>query len=371
MSGTQRAWAWVAHLRAGGTLPWHAFEAPSEPLVPGTGRLPGAAQLEVLRRLTLVAGEPVDDRLADAVLAASAPGRGQPDLALTGVGDGTEFGPPPADPLLIDPAELLRLAAGLLGDRLTVARPSDHALPPRRLRVPWRDDHRIMGPPALADSVRAALDEAGHRRGRRTPLVVLVADGLDALLADIHRWRLTQGATPRWDWWLGHWAQRDALPPRADLLAIAHRWAERVGADRVHVVLGPTPAPVVGELLGTPTAHATVDGLSPAACEVLRSVNAVLRIATPPEESQRLRDEVLLPALAPYAGPVRAVPRRHRDWVTARAADLGAGLLEAGYAVHGDPAVLAAETAGAAAPTADEALDLALRTLLDLKEGAR
>ena len=77
--GRARAWAWIDHLRHGGTTPWRDWTSAD-----GTERsrfLPGAQQLELLRRLNLV-GQP-KQRLVERVVAASAPGRGRPDLELS------------------------------------------------------------------------------------------------------------------------------------------------------------------------------------------------------------------------------------------------------------------------------------------------
>ena len=50
-----RAWGWVASLRDGGTTPWAAWSAEAD----RTSRLlPGAQQLEVLRRVNLAAAAP-------------------------------------------------------------------------------------------------------------------------------------------------------------------------------------------------------------------------------------------------------------------------------------------------------------------------
>ena len=67
-AGRARAWAWVAHLRAGGTTPWAAWTA-TDAVRPRAGYLPGAQQLELLRRLNL-AGRP-SPTLVERVLAAS------------------------------------------------------------------------------------------------------------------------------------------------------------------------------------------------------------------------------------------------------------------------------------------------------------
>jgi len=78
-TGRARAWAWVAHLRSGGTTPWRAWTAADAPdrdrFARGGRYLPGAQQLELLRRLN-AAGRPTAS-LVDRVLNASAPGRGR------------------------------------------------------------------------------------------------------------------------------------------------------------------------------------------------------------------------------------------------------------------------------------------------------
>ena len=85
---------WVAHLRAGGTTPWLAWTDPGAGDEPAGRALPGAQQLELLRRINLarrrahgpVATATPRTRLADRVLAAPAAGRGKADLPLIGAG---------------------------------------------------------------------------------------------------------------------------------------------------------------------------------------------------------------------------------------------------------------------------------------------
>ena len=109
-TGRARAWAWIAHLRAGGTTPWRSWS--STDAARRGPYLPGAQQLELLRRLNL-AGRP-SPTLVERVLAASAPGRGRPDLELVGVDEDRRFGPPAVDPAELPDDELLRVATGLL-----------------------------------------------------------------------------------------------------------------------------------------------------------------------------------------------------------------------------------------------------------------
>lgn len=388
--GTGAGWAWVDHLRAGGTTPWAAYDAraaaASDDRSPGSGPaggtgpagvLPGAAQLEVLRRLNERQDAALPADLVDRVLGSSGPGRGQPERSLRGVGDGTRFGPRPADPGRLGTAELIRVTVGVLAE-LALAVPPQAGIEAVAVRVPWRRDHRLLGDPVLADGVRRALDAAGHRRGLRPPVALVLGRDLGTLLAEVWRWRVTQGATPTWRWWVAHWARRDELPPRADLAALAGQWAERVGAGHVHVVLGPDPAADAGRLVGHRGALvAPYASLVPApdGLEVLRRANAALRVMVSPERHRAVLDEVLLPAVCAHAGPAGdapAVPEEQRDWVRGRAERLRAEVLAGGYPVHGDPDALLPAFGGRPGTATPEAvLDVALRTLLTVKEADR
>ena len=125
--GEQRAWGWVAHLREGGTTPWQEWHERGE----SHGRyLPGAQQLELLRRLN-AAGSP-DRALGESVLAASAAGRGRPDLELVGAGPDSTFGPAPVDPAELPAGELVRVAASVLADQVVDAGAPAQGEPARR-----------------------------------------------------------------------------------------------------------------------------------------------------------------------------------------------------------------------------------------------
>jgi hypothetical protein len=361
----------VEHLRAGGTTPWADFTGEStvsDPL------LPGAIQLEVVRRLNLVDGRdhPSHRRLADRVLASSAPGRGQPDLELVGVHDGSPFGPRPVDPAALPTEELLRMAVGVLAELVLERDPGVRPEPRTLPAAPWRRGYHLAGDPQLARHAREALADAGRRPGRRAPVAVLLVDDLGGMLADVWTWRVQQGVTPTWRWWLAHWARRDQLPPRLDLTAVAARWADRVGRGRVHLVVG-TPLP--GDLLGI-RVDPPADRLSAGAAEVVRHANTVLAVLASPEQHQRVLDDVLLPALAAERGAPPAVPARHREWVRRRADRLVEELTAAGYPVHGDLAALVPRSTdgpatGPDATTQSEALAVALRALLGTREVGR
>src|SRR5512133_1345670 len=95
-AGEARAWGWVGHLRDGGTTPWADWSAPAPDDQQAGRYLPGAQQLELLRRINQ--RRLPSPELAERVLATSAPGRGRPDLGLVGVLLESRFGPPPVDP---------------------------------------------------------------------------------------------------------------------------------------------------------------------------------------------------------------------------------------------------------------------------------
>jgi hypothetical protein len=361
VTGAERGWAWVDHLRSGGSTPWHDFAGAADAPRAGARLLPGAIQLEVARRLNALDGRDDPDHrvLVEAVLTASAPGRGQPDLELVGIHGGSPFGPPPVDPAALPVEELVRMAAGVLADRALVL-PAPPLVERRRLPVPWRRGHHLVGDPLLADHSRDALRDAGRRPGLRSPVVVLHADDLAAMLAHVWTWRVQHRVTPSWGWWLNHWARRDELPPRVDLTTVAARWAAQVGRDDVHVVVGTPPVALLGVAPGP-----RPDPLSADAGELLTRVNGVLRVLVTPEKHQRLLDGVLLPLLADERGARPAVPARRQAWVRGRAERLVEELSGAGYPVHGDLASLVPRSGQEpAATTAAGVLDVALRALL-------
>ena len=201
MTGPARAAAWVAHLREGGTTPWAEWtgtvDGPTPPV------LPGAQQLELLRRVNQRAAVP--DALVERVLAASAAGRGRPDLELVGARPASDFGPPPVDPADLPAEELLRVAALLLAEDLAAEGDPDerHDRPDdlgrllgdaaRRMKRsgrgpwlrPWRTKYKLVGDPWRADALRRDLIARGRPPGGRGALVLVVADDLATMLGDL------------------------------------------------------------------------------------------------------------------------------------------------------------------------------------------
>lgn len=353
-TGEARAWGWVDHLRAGGTTPWAAWSVIAEPSLHA---IPGAQQLELLRRLN-EAGTPATV-LVERVLATSAPGRGQPDLELVGAAHDSRFGPPPVDPADVPVRELLRVAIALIAEDLVAA--GVPASPRPGVVRPWRTRYRLVGDPELADPVRAALVARGRPPGGRLPKVLVLGASVDRMLADAWTRRAFDFGAPGWRTWLEQVTRHDRMPGRIDILAQARAWSARAGRSRVHVVLDPAELPGllgVGRLATAPAPAAAVPDLA-------RRVATVLGLHVPDGQRTALLQHRLRPLLEGSAGEPLALPEEHHAWAHAQAQRVADGLRRAGYAVHGDPhSLLPTDRSGARAPDAGETLRLAMRLVL-------
>ena len=354
--GVRRAWGWVSHLREGGTTPWRDWSVEGE----ARGRiLPGAQQLELLRRLNL-AGDPTP-RLAQRVLEASAPGRGRPDLELDGAVERLAFGPPPVDPGSLPDDELIRVATGVLADDVVAAGVPEPRRP--RFQWPWHARYRLVGDPAIARPAREEMTARGRPPGGRGALVLVVGTDLGRMMVDAWTTRSLDEGAPRWRDWLDSIVQRDVVPPRVDLVAAARTWADRVGPGRVRIVLDQSALP---GLVGTRRPLPTSPELSADATDLVRRVAAVLGLLVVQERRAALLSENLRPRLAAMPGPPLVVPPEHGEWVRRRAERMRRTLLRAGYAVHGDlDALLPRDRSGVPDPSDAGVLALAVRLLLD------
>jgi hypothetical protein len=355
-AAVRRAWGWVAALREGATTPWRDFT--------GTGDrrghyLPGAQQLELLRRLN-AAGRP-GATLVERVLTASAPGRGRPDLELVGTTDESRFGPRPGDPEELPRAELVRVATGLIAEDLVAAGPPQ-PVPEGRPR-PWRRAYRLVGDPWLADPVRAELRRRGRPPGGKRPTILVVGTDLGTMLADAWTARSFAEGGAGWRDWLGGFVAHDRMPPRADLVTHARTWADRVGPERVQIVVSAEHLP---SLVGVRRPLPAPPAYSADAVDLARRVSAPLGLLVLPDVRERLLRDRLGPRLADAPGDRLGIPAAHVEWVQVRAARMRDALLRAGYAVHGDPDALVPD-APAEGSTPDDAgvLSLAVRLLLD------
>jgi hypothetical protein len=347
---SDRVRAWAQELRGGSRDTWAEFlDGPATTPAGGTdgigdGPLPGAAQLELVRRLA--AGEPSLPRfreLADLVLTTAGPGRGLLDIPLPWPAART-VGTPPVGPEDLPADELLRVSAGVLARLLagehdpTTSRP---ARPSRPWRA-WRPGFTLLGAPTTVELVRGALRRRGLREGGSRTTWFVLGGPLEDLM--VQRWsaRVHAGAGLRWQRLWRNSATNDRLPPGITLPAIARHVADEFGHARVHVVLAEDPSTVlaqVADVLGVPADPLERRG-EVLATDLLRRVNPVLGLTLGEEARRRVVDRVW-PAIAegePVA-PLGA-PKAHLDWAIATGEKMAGALRGARYAVHGDPAIV-------------------------------
>jgi hypothetical protein len=378
----QVAWSWTEHLRHRGTTTWTEWLAsacaPGTP-VPAGWPVPGAAQLELVRRLATVSrlDEPAFARLADLVLARSAPGRGQGHQPLwwPGQPSGRRFGAPPVDPSVVPEEELLRVAVGSLAE-LALQSPADRAAGSAR-RLGWfaRGPRiEVVGAPVTAAAVRHRLGLTPRRSRDRVTDVVVLVEPFDRLLAEVWSARVQRGAPVRWTGFVRRWSGRTELPPAADLAGLARQWADRVGAGRVHLVSTEGDrAAAIRDALGLPTrrpgAPPRLRELAPEAVDLCRRVNAVLAVRVE-QERHRAALTSLVRSLATHGpGQCLTVPGRRRHWARSRAHGLADDLRSGGYRVHGDLGRLLPAFAGVTGPDTGEELAVALSGCARLAEG--
>lgn len=354
--GVRRAWGWTAHLREGGTTPWRDWTADGEP----RGRvLPGAQQLELLRRLN-AAGRPSPD-LATRVLDASAPGRGRPDLELAGAVERLEFGPPPVDPADLPDDELLRVLAGLLAEDVVATGLPEPARAARPVR-PWRQRYRLVGDPVLADPRRRDLIARGRPPGGRGSVVLVLGTDVGRMLVDEWTARSLGYGAPPFREWVGRVVRGD-LPQRIDLARTADFWRGQVGRQRVRIVLDLDALP---RLVRVRRAPAGAPLLSADAVELGRRVGQVIGLLAVPPLRRELLRTTLLPRLVGAPGPELVLPGRHLARVRGEATRMRDALLRGGYPVHGDPdGLLPVARPGVPEPSDAGALALGMRLLLE------
>lgn len=351
------AHGWVAHLRDGGTTPWLEWAGPA---ATPAGPLPGAQQLELVRRINLAPGSSAwrrGDR--DRVLTAPAAGRGRADLPLLGL-EHCGFGAAPVDPSTISAHELLRVASVLLADDLVALGPDPVGSSWAR---PWRRRFRVVGDPLVAVAMREHLLARGRPEGGPRPFVVAVGRPLDELLAHTWTQRCFETGATRWPEWLRFWRERDQLPDRADLVASVRRWGGRGPFVRVVTDLDLLP-----RQLGVRSLPAVrVPGADQA--ELARRVAAVVGLKVPAHERPALMRTLQQRIPDSGVAPV-GVPALEREWIARSAARTVRAVTRAGYSVVGDLADLEPRPVASAAPRPSgpddrQVLDLAIRMVVD------
>jgi hypothetical protein len=370
-ANTAAAWLWVDHLRSGGTTPWLAWLAEASNADDprrGDRLLPGAQQLELVRRLN-VAGRP-SAGLVERVLVASAPGRGRQDLELLGAVEPLAFGPPPIDPATLSADDLVRVAVGLIAEDVVGAGgpPSE----PAKVRR-WRTRYRLAGDRWLADAMRAELVAQGRPPGGRGAVAAVVGTDLATMVA--HEWMASCFSDGGVDWadYCAGMRRRGRLPRRVDLAATAARWATELGgAAQVRVVLDPAR---VAKVVGVRRLAVLPDVAADAAELARRTAGALGILVTPPRRTELMRT-VLRPRLAGLPGPRPVVPHAHREWLEEQTRLVQRGIRAGDYPVVGDldallprwPDLPVGES-GTDDRQPDRVLSLALSLLLDPATG--
>ncbi len=361
-TGEARAWGWVASLRAGGTTPWADWSAEAD----RTGRfLPGAQQLEVLRRVNLACaatGRRPDPVLVERVLTASAPGRGRPDLELLGAVAETTYGPRPVDPGDLPADELLRVATNLLAEDLVAAGVAPRPRP--RWRRPGRA-YRVAGASWSAEAVREEMQRRGRPPGGRGSVVLVLGHDVATMTELAYVARSFAEGGPAWDDWVRHAAAGARPAPRADLLEMLRSWTERVGARRVTLVLDHARLPA---LLGTRRALPEVVVPSADATELARRTSEPLGLLVLPAEQSELLRHTLLPRLAARPGPPLRLDADALAWARETADRVRREVAAADYAVVGRPERLLPRREPdevGTGPDDDRVLDLALGLLVE------
>jgi hypothetical protein len=346
--------AWAGALSAGSTQTWAEFLDGPTAFVQGTSDepLPGAAQLELVRRLSarpdVTTDLPEFARLAELILTTAGPGRGLVDVPLpwpvsTGstTGGGATIGTPPVTPEALPAEELLRVCTGVLV-RLLAAEPAAPAARVSRSWRPWRRGFTLLGAPTTVDLVRAALRERGLREGGSRTTYFVLGGPLEDLMAQRWSARVRAGGAVRWQRMWRIAATNDRVPPGIALPTIATHVAEEFAPDRVHVVLAEDPATtlaMVGDILGVPAAPvaARYDAL---ATDLLRRINPVLAL-TVGEEARRHVVARVWPEISAGEEPGQlGAPAGQLDWAVETGARMATSLAGARYAVHGDPALV-------------------------------
>ena len=356
------AWSWVHHLRAAGTTTWqgwcaHAAAGGVTGDAPAYGvPLPGAAQLELLRLLAVRAEHSVGPgtdadfaALADTVMAVSGPGRGLPELPLPGAPLAARSGPRPVPLDDLPPAELVRVASGVL---VSLLLRHDGVAPVRNpgVRRAWRRAVKVTGAPQTVDSLRGQLRERGYDDAGPLEAAVVVVLPIDVMAVEVWANKVLRGAEVKWGRFWARWHAEDQLPVYADPASLVAKWAERLGEDKVSVVVAPSSqraAQLLDQLLDVDLDHELVGhlDLDVASVEVVRGVNAALGVATDTEgraEARRtLRRLLAMETRTQGRSPsgaevVPAPPAQLRPWLQDMALEAQARLAESGCAIIGD-----------------------------------
>jgi hypothetical protein len=337
---------WADHLRSGGTTTWSAWLDDDPTAAPPARPAPDAVHLELLRRLNAAAGGRDTPGLADLVLSTASPGRGLVDVPLPWPPSPPRYGSPAIDPVRLPEEELIRLATGLLVRLLPGLPRPEVPAEPSSVPVPWRRRFLLHGSPGTAAAVRRGLLAQGLVESDWRPTHVVIARSVEVMMAEHWAANARAGGILKWSTLWRRAQATGLLPGEIDVGTLAARLEGR-RREPVHVVVAreaQQAAEATARLLRARPLEVGGSG-DLTETDLLRRVN---RLTALTGGSAQVRDLALrlaavLDQMAAQGGSPRApvVPRASFAWATERATTLGRELRSAGYAVHGDVAVLA------------------------------
>ncbi len=358
--------AWAAHLRAGGTTPWSAWTPDADELRAAAmlHPLPDAIHLELVRRINLAArsttpraqraqAESVALRagLVDRVLATAAPGRGLIDVPLPWPATTRRFGTPAYDPSVLPEEELVRLAVGVLAHLLPdVPRPpAEVHRPPWPL--PWRRRFRLHGAPSTVEAVRRILLAQGYVETDWRPTHVVIARPVEVMMAEHWGHAVRDGGILKWSAVWRRAVAADRLPESIDVARIAGRLHGR-RHETVHLVVArevDEAVTLATTLLRARPAEVAATG-DAAVSDLLRRLNRLTALTHGPGQVRQLSRTLVAvldePSPDPDAASAPVTPAVALPWARRVAAAAADEIRAAGYAVHGDPDVLAPSEPG-------------------------
>lgn len=314
---TARGWAWVEHILAGGTTPWAEFDG--TPSGVPAGFFPGAAQLELARRVNLAGGR---GEVVRRILATGAPARGRQEFLVSGVAETRGYGPMPIDPAEVPDAELIRVGVGVLTEHLAAA-----------------------VPPVQPAATRGRLS-----RFRGNGVLTLPLAPVDRLLHDAWVTRARRGPVLPWQRWTVRLARADRVPPSMLFVSRGEHWLATGFRRRVELSPAALPPPI-----------------DAGAADLVRRIQPLLGGLLDREQRDRLAVQVLAPWLERRTGVRRlTLPVEARAWAVGLAERMAADVRRAGYPVRGDLTVLTEiDTGGPERPPLDDVLAVTVQVLCE------
>lgn len=313
MIASPRAESWAAYVCAGGTASWQKWDESAQHSAPPLpdGRVPGAQYVELIRRIN--ERSPLPASVVAEIVSTPAPGRGRPEL---GIADTTQpepgWGPPRVIPEQLPAEEFLRVATGVIAERLAAQHPDLPVKVRRRSRLRGAR-HRggvcIVGGATQLQWARTLAVNHGVTLNRTSPDEVWILGApVDRLFSDRWQQAVVAGAAMNFRDYLASWLKAGSLPDGVRLVQQARRLGAEFPDARVRVVTGPEQ---LRTHLGASSAGSP-PVLGTAAVLLLRQVRKVLPLLVAEDLHGALLQNRLAPQLSGLGPPVRVAATTNR-----------------------------------------------------------